>query len=136
MLNETVEAMTTLCRRFGKLRRVELETSLAPSSPRIEGSAFELQHIIYRCIDLVLSASQQGDIVRIDVEPGPNVARLIFAGSSAIESAAELESKRELVALLLAEMKGAIEAVIQPGQPVVLEVSLPNAPGKGGREHE
>ncbi|MFH1530126.1 MAG: hypothetical protein ABIK09_05245 [Pseudomonadota bacterium] len=136
VLNETVEAMTTLCRRFGTLRRVEIETNLAESSPRIEGNAFDVQHIIFRCIDMVLSASAQGDRIQIDVEPGHDVARLVFAGSSAMEAAAELDSKRDLVALLVTEMRGAFEAVIQPGQPLRLEVSLPNAPNKRGKDHE
>ena len=127
VLNEAVEAITTLCRRFGTLRRVELETSLPGASPRIEGSAFDLQHIIYRCIDIVLNASRQGDVVQVDIEPQGDGARLIFASSSAVESAAELESKRDFLTVLVTEMQGAIESVIQAGQLVRLEVSLPHS---------
>ena len=127
VLNETVEAITALCRRFGMLRRVELETRLPEASPRIEGSAFDLQHIIYRCIDIVLSASNQGDVVQIDVEPQGDGARLVFANRSALESTAELEPKRDFLAVLVTEMQGAIESVIQAGQPVRLEVSLPHS---------
>ena len=127
VLNETVEAITALCRRFGMLRRVELETRLPEASPRIEGSAFDLQHIIYRCIDIVLSASNQGDVVQIDVEPQGDGARLVFANRSALESTAELEPKRDFLAVLVTEMQGAIESVIQAGQPVRLEVSLPRS---------
>ncbi len=126
-LNETVEAITALCRRFGTLRRVELETRLPEASPRIEGSAFNLQHIIFRCIDIVLHASRQGDVVRIDIEPQDDGARLVFAGGSAVDSAAELEPKRDFLAVLVAEMQGAVESVIQAGQPVRVEVSLPHA---------
>ena len=127
VLNETVEAITTLCRRLGKLRRVEFETSLPGVSPRIEGSAFDLQHIIFRCIDIVLDASQQGDVVQINIEPQDDGARLIFVGCSALESAAELESKRDFLAVLVTEMQGAVESVIQAGQPLRLEVSLPHS---------
>ena len=127
VLNEAVEAITTLCRRFGTLRRVELETSLPGASPRIEGSAFDLQHIIFRCIDIILSASRQGDVIQIDIEPQDDGARLIFAGRSPVESAAELESKQDFLILLVAEMQGTIESVIQAGQPVRLEVSLPHS---------
>lgn len=127
VLNEAIEAITTLCRRFGTLRRVELETSLPGASPRIEGSAFDLQHIIYRCIDILLNASKQGDVVQIDIEPQGDGARLIFTSRSAVESAAELESKRDFLTVLVTEMQGAIESVIQAGQPVRLEVSLPRS---------
>ena len=127
VLNETVEAITTLCRRLGKLRRVELETRLPEVSPRIEGCTFDLQHIMFRCIDIVLNASRQGDVVQIDIESQDDGARLIFAGCFAVESPAELESKRDFLAVLVAEMQGKVESVIQVGQPVRLEVSLPHA---------
>ena len=126
-LNETVETTTNLCRRFGKLLRVELETSLPETSPIIEGSAFDVQHVIFRGIDIVLNASRQGDVVRIDVEPQDDGARLIFTSPSAVESAVELESKRDFLTLLVAEMQGTVESVIQTGQPVRLVVSLPHS---------
>jgi C4-dicarboxylate-specific signal transduction histidine kinase len=131
MLNETVDAVTTLCRRFGSLRRVELEASLSGASPRIEGSAFDVQHIVFRCIDIVLNASEQGDVVQIGVESENDGARLVFAGGSAVESAVELEAKRDVLAVLVAEAQGTMESVVQVGCPVRLEVSLPcKAPAK------
>jgi len=126
-LHEAVEATAALCQRFGKLRRVELETSLPGPSPRIAGSAFSLQHIVFRCIDLLLNASEQGDTVRIDIEPQDDGARLIFANRSPVESAAELESKRDFLAVLVAAMPGSLESVLRIGQPVRLELSFPLA---------
>ena len=135
-VNETVEAITGLCRRFGTLRRVELETNLPGVSPRIEGSAFDLQHIIFRCIDIVLNASKQGDVVQIDVEPLGDGAHLIFANRSAVESVAELESKRDVLAVLATEMHCVVESVIHAGQPVRLAVSLPYSRNSRGKDHE
>jgi C4-dicarboxylate-specific signal transduction histidine kinase len=126
-LDEAVEATAALCRRFGKLRRVELETRFSGPSPRIEGSAFALQHIAFRCIDLLLNASEQGDTVQINIEPQIDGARLIFANRSAVKSAAELGPKRDFLAALVAAMQGSIESVIQVGQPVRLEISLPHS---------
>ena len=127
VLNETVEAITMLCRRFATLCRVEFETILPGGSPRIEGSAFDVQHLIFRCIDIVLSASKQGDFTQIHVEAQDDGARLIFASGSAVESVAELEPKQDILTALVAEMQGTIESVIQTGQPVRLEVSLPRS---------
>ena len=127
VLNESVEAITTLCRRFGVLREVEIETRLPEASPRINGSAFDLQHIVFRCIDIVLNASKRGDVVQIDVEPHGEGARLSFASCSAVESLAGLESKRDFLALLVTEVHGAVESVIEAGQPVRLAVSLPHS---------
>ncbi|MBT4498990.1 MAG: hypothetical protein HOC74_14775 [Gemmatimonadetes bacterium] len=126
-LNETVEAMAILCRRFGKLRQVELETSLPATSPGIEAGAFDVQHLIFRGIDIALDASRQGDVIQIGVESQDDGARLIFACSSALESPGELESKRDFLTVLVAAMQGSVEAIIQTGQPVRLEVTLPHS---------
>lgn len=136
VLNRTVEAMAGLCRRFARLRRVELETNLIETSPRIRGNAFELQHIIYRCIDLSLSASREGDTVRVGVEPQDDGARLVFTGGSVIESTAGLESKQELLTMLVMELHGTIETVVRTGQPIRVEVSLPRSLNNRGRDHE
>ncbi len=135
-LNETVEAITTLCRRFGVLRQVEIETRLPETSPRLEGSAFDLQHIIYRCIDIALDASQRGDTVHIEVEAQGEGARLVFASGSVAESVAELESKRDFLAVLVTGTRGVVESVIQAGQPVRLVVSLPHALNSRGQDHD
>lgn len=129
LLNETVEDMTILCRRFGKLRQVELETCLPAISPRIEAGAFDAQHLIFRGIDIALDASRQGDVIRIGVEPQGDGARLIFETSSALESPGALKSKRDFLTVLAAEMRVTVGSTIQAGQPVRLEVSLPYSLG-------
>ena len=136
VLNETVEAMTTLCRRFGQLRQVELETGLPKASPRIEGNAFDLQHLVFRCLQILLDASRPGDVVRIDVEPQDDGARLVFVGSSEKEPATDLESRMDFLALLVAEMHGTVASVIETGRPVRLEVSLPHSLKHRSEKHE
>ena len=126
-LNETVGAVTTLCRRFGLLRRVELETALPETSPRIQASPFELQHIIYRCIDIQLDAASEGDVVEIAVQPQGEGARLTFAGRSPADGGAELERKRDFLEVLVEEMGGVVDGAIESGQPVRLEVVLSGA---------
>ncbi len=129
VLNDAVEAITTLCRRLGKLRRVEIETALPEASPTVKGSSFDLQHLMYRCIDLVFDASKEGDVVQIEVVRTDDGVRLAFSGSSPAESTVELVPKREFLAVLATEMHGAIETVTVAGQPVRLEVSLPHTLG-------
>jgi C4-dicarboxylate-specific signal transduction histidine kinase len=136
VLNEAVEAITALCRRFAVLRQVEIETNLPAASPKITGSAFDLQHIMFRCIDIVLDASKQGDVVQIDVEPLGDGARLICANRSAVESVAELEAKRDVLAVLATDMNSVVESVIQAGQPVWLAVSFPRCHSSRGEDHE
>ncbi len=126
-VNEAVEAITTLCRRLGSLRQVELEGGLPDTSPRIVGSPFDLQHIVFRCINLVLGVSKQGDVVSIEIEPQEDGARLIVASRSALATSTGLEPKLELLAVLVAAAQGTVDATIQVGQPVRLQVSLPGS---------
>ena len=123
-VNAAVEAIATLCKRFGKLRKVELETSLPESSPSVEGSAFDLQHVIYRCIDIALHGSEQGDTVRIEVEPRGEGARVVVEGGLGADPSSLLE-KRRILELLASELSGEVEAVVDAGRPVRLAVTLP-----------
>ncbi len=127
VLNDTVNDITAICRRFGVLRRVEINTSFPETSPRIEDSAFELQHIVYRCIDIVLDASKQGDVLEIGVEPEGEGACLVFVNKATAESVPDLESKLEFLNVLVAEIRGTVESVIKTGEPVRLAISLPRA---------
>jgi C4-dicarboxylate-specific signal transduction histidine kinase len=123
----TAEAITTLCQRFGVLRKVEFESSFPPDSCTIEGSPFDLQHIIFRCIDIILNVSKQGDSVRIDVQSHEDGARLVFESASPLEAGTQLETERDFLALLASEMHGVVDSKIKAGQPVRLEVSLPQS---------
>ena len=126
VLNETVEAITTLCRRLGKLRRVEIESQLPETSPSIQGSAFDLQHIAFRCIDIALDASNEGDVIRVDVEPNGDGARLVFCGGTELEAETGLDVKRDFLAVLVSAVGGVVEPQIEVGRPVRIEVSLPS----------
>ena len=126
VLNETVDAIATLCRRLAKLRRVEIEVQLPEESPTLQGSAFDLQHIVFRCIDIVMDASAEGDVIGIGVEPNGDGVRLVFAGRSELETEAALESKKDFLTVLVSEVGGGVEPQIEVGRPVRLEVSLPH----------
>jgi len=136
VLNEAVETLTRLCRRFATLRQVEIETHLPEESPKITGSPFDLQHILFRCVDIALNACKQGDVITIDIEPDGDGARVICANRSAVESVAELGAKRDVLIALAADMNGVVESMIQAGQPVRLTVSLPHSRSSRGEDHE
>ena len=126
VVNEAVETIALLCRRFGKLRQVELETILPEESPRLKGSAFGFQHIGYRCVDIALKASTQGDVVRIEVEPDDRGVRLIVTGGCNGENANELAASRDLLATLVEDMQGEADLEIDSGHPLRLTIALPH----------
>jgi len=59
-VGETMELITTLCRRFADLKKVTLETEFPAEELIIESSAFGLMQAVHLCIDLALEAGEEG----------------------------------------------------------------------------
>lgn len=128
-VNDTVEAISTLCRRFATLRRVELDVTLPDIAPLLEGSPFDVQHVLYRCIDIGLRASQQGDTLHIRVEPLESGARVAIQSDSPPENATDAEVRLEFLRLLVAELGAQLDARVAEGVPVALTLDFPKSLG-------
>ena len=124
-LNESAEAVATLCRRFGVLRSVEIQPVIPEDSPHTNAKKFDLQHVIYRCVEIALGASREGDALRIEVEPGDGGGRVVCTSASPVEDIAEAEAMTGFLGILVEEMQGKLEAEIVAGEPVRLTVSFP-----------
>jgi len=135
-LNEEVAAVAALCGRFATLRRIGLETRLPEASPRLEGRAFDVQHVAFRCIDIAFDASGPGDVVEVAVEPRGDGARLVVGNRSALVSAPTLEDKLAALAVLAGAINGTVETTFAEGQPLRLAVSLPRSLDAAGNDHD
>jgi C4-dicarboxylate-specific signal transduction histidine kinase len=135
-VNDEVEAIASLCGRFASSRRVRIETRLPAVSPRLEGSAFDMQHLVFRCIDLALAACGHGDVVEIGVQPHDDGVRFTVTTGSAGGDLDELEIKGRRLTGLGAAMKGTVEWVMEAGQPLRLTVSLPRSLSTGEDDDE
>lgn len=127
--NDTVDAITTLCNRFGTLRRVELEVVTPETSPRLDGCPFDVQHILYRSIDIGLRASQQGDTLHIHAETQGDGVRVTVRSDSAPEDAADLNLRLEFLELLTTELGVQLTTEIQTDAPVALNMTFPKVLG-------
>ena len=67
-INDLVENLTALTRRFANLKRIQLEMQLYNGSITLISSPFMIQQIMFRCIKHALEISQQGDTVNINVD--------------------------------------------------------------------
>jgi C4-dicarboxylate-specific signal transduction histidine kinase len=128
-VNEAVEAIAALCRRFGTLRKVQLETRLPEASVAIEGSAFDFQHVVFRCIDLALGASTQGDVVSVAVHVANGGVQLTVTGGSAVDAVPDRAAGQAALGAVVEKVQGAMDATIQAGQPVRVSVWLPRVLG-------
>ena len=67
-INDLVENLTELTRRFANLKRIQLEMQLYNGSITLISSPFVIQQIMFRCIKHALEISQQRDTVNINVD--------------------------------------------------------------------
>ncbi|MGD8395976.1 MAG: hypothetical protein PVF43_10910 [Candidatus Eiseniibacteriota bacterium] len=83
-VQEQVEAVTALCQRFARLRRLTLAARPATSTCHVVGCAFELQHLLYRAIEHGLAQSAEGESIGITVElaDGGGARITVTAGAS------------------------------------------------------
>lgn len=130
-LNEAIDAITTLCRRFATLRRVEMDIKLPDTSARLDGSPYDVQHIVYRCIDIGLRASQQGDHLHISTETAGGGARIVVRSDSAPDDVAELNLRKEFIELLASELGVQLACEISSDTPVRITLDFPKSLGTG-----
>ncbi len=112
-----VHQVVELCQRFARLRRTVLVASSTSSVPRVRGCSFDLQHLVFRCIDAGLATAGEGDEVAVELGGENGRARLrIGAGG---ESATQEEAARKLaVSRAVADRLGAaVELENPPGGP-------------------
>jgi C4-dicarboxylate-specific signal transduction histidine kinase len=128
-IHQMVDAMAALCRRLCTLRRVELQTTLPEMAIELEGYPFDVQHVLFRCIEIVLSAAQQGDTLRIDVEPAGDGVRIQISGEAGCTEPEPLTAKTEFVAVLADELGGRVTSCFETDQPVMLALTLPRTMG-------
>lgn len=93
---ESFEQVVSICQRFYTLKKVTLQSKVPDSPVVLEGSPFDLQHLIYRCLDAALMASAAGQTVEIRLEPDSQGARLVLAGQDPAAAIVEAASHIEL----------------------------------------
>jgi signal transduction histidine kinase len=126
-VNQTFAAINNLCQRFGKLRRVSIALQLPDASPQLLGNPFDLQHLVYRAIDLLLRATAEGGTIRITVEPSAAGVRVIFAGDAELVQGAP-PLRCETLAALVEGLGGELTDPGPCGEPsTVLTVTLPRS---------
>jgi C4-dicarboxylate-specific signal transduction histidine kinase len=128
-VNQTLGAINNLCQRFGKLRKVTIPLSLPDASPQVEGNPFDLQHLFYRAIDLLLRATEEGGTIEITVTAPESALQITFASSA--ELAADQPPPRcETLAALVGGLGGELtDPGPCTGPSTVLTVTLPRRLG-------
>ncbi len=126
---ESFEQIVSVCQRFYTLKKVSLDSTLPDSPLVLEGSPFDLQHLIYRCLDAALQASGSGQCIEIRLQPDSDGARIVLTGQDACEITEEVTSRLDLLLGLTELLGGSAEITAQPGSPLALALVLPRRLG-------
>jgi len=139
-LNELVRQITTLARRFARLRGVQLEVEAAPEALLINSDPFRVQYVVFGFIEralwrcspnqtkVTLACSPSGDMAQVIVKDqgspeGDWLREQIAAALSPTgRSPGEKDPELSILALTMAELGGSveIEEVGKTGNKVIL----------------
>jgi signal transduction histidine kinase len=122
---EILERVVGYSRRFAVLKKMSLTHSRPEADISIEGSPFDLQHVLYRCLDVALSASNQGAELSVALEAADGGARFTVSGQEAGDDGAEVSSRLTLARQLVEGVGGKLDSATDPGRPLSLVVFLP-----------
>jgi signal transduction histidine kinase len=122
---EIFERVMDYSQRFAVLKKMNLTHRRPEADIPMEGSPFDLQHVLYRCLDVALSASSQGAELSVALDALSGGARFTLSGQEAGEAGEEVSSRLILARRLVEGVGGTLESATEPGRPLSLVVFLP-----------
>jgi hypothetical protein len=120
-----LQAVISLSQRFARLRKVALECTLPAEHVELDGCPFDLQHLIYRGIEMALGSSPEGSMVnaRLTAE-GPGAA-VTVRGADLVEIDDLLERRRRFFELLAGQLEVDVEIEMNAGAPLEIRMLVP-----------
>ena len=124
-LSQNLEQITALCQRFARLRRAELTIQPPVAPVRLQGCAFVLQHVLYRCIELCLEISEEDDRISIELEHQADAVLVHFTGSSGAELTEAAARMQTALVEQARDLGGTVHFRAEPGEPPTMALRLP-----------
>ncbi len=107
-LNELLNDIINLSRRFASLKRVNLEITLTDSQTNITNSPFVLQHIVFLIIILALEFCDSKDTIFIQAKKNESGENIIIT-TPLIEENEDTKEKMEFISKLTKTISGEIK---------------------------
>ncbi len=123
-MRDLLEQIVTIAERFAFLKGVNLQTQLTSGSMMIRNNPFTLQHAIFACIEVALTASGKGGIVSVALNSDGGGAKIAMT-SAPIPKTGEIDSKLSFLSALMRELGGKMEIVAVDDKNHSLTLSLP-----------
>lgn len=118
-----------LCERFARLRKVSLQAEVKEEVVSVEGSAFELQHALFRAVELVLVATPPGGTIQLAMAAVDGGVRIEVTGSEPADREADLDGMAGVLALLVRVLGGRLDQRLAAGDSPQVALTLPRQLG-------
>jgi signal transduction histidine kinase len=121
---EVLSSVVELGARFARLRKVGVRTDLPETPVAVRGARFDLQHLLFRCLELALSASAQHTTVDISLStPEEGIRFELRNGSPA--AGAPSTAKGEVAQAIAEHLGGRVEVRSDGAAPTAIVLTLP-----------
>lgn len=140
-LGDAVEQCLALCERFAAMKKTELVVDGSDRDARIEGRVFDLLHVLYRMVVVVLAGASAGDSIRVSwSREGDHVTLTAAGGAARGDDPPEAKAARATLAAVAEKIGGSVRnpedahaAAVAVTLPRVLSSPSPTERGDVGR---
>ena len=130
---DLLEDLVALSERARTRRRARLETRFPEEKILLVSDPFLLQQAIFSCMELVLAASRDNQLLRLILEKQDGGARITVAGEDPIVKADE--DALSFLPIIMQELGGTVEVLSTDHGGLSLVLSLPSSiPGDSNKD--
>jgi hypothetical protein len=122
---ESIERIVTMCRRLADLRRIDLELVTLSAVQQMQGSPFELQHAIFRCVEIALDSLAPGSSLKLEMLPNAKGLELVLNGGFPVTFGAKVQDKLALSTAQVSLLGGRLCAQLDGNFPLELKLFMP-----------
>lgn len=122
-LSDLLEDLIALSERLLTLRRTRLETQFPEETILLVSNPFLLQQAIFSCIELLLDASHDNQLLRLILEKQDGGARITIAGEEPIVKTDD--AALSFLPILMEELGGKVDVIPSDNGGLSLVLSLP-----------
>lgn len=118
-------AVVALCERFARLRKIEIRYRPPAEPVEIRGCAFDLQHLVYRSLELALASTPAGETVSIDLQRDAAGALVQVRTSGGQEPDMDAKTAATFLVALTRELGVTADLSMTAGEPLAIGLHLP-----------
>ena len=113
-----------LCERFANLKKATIKANLPDGPIPLVCSPFEIRHILFRCIEIALSASKAHDVIEVGLSEKDGGGLFSVCSQAIIEDSPEIRERLQFLSLLTDKYGAVLKTTPQPGESVSISVLL------------